>query len=166
MAEDEARLEYEASLTSVWYKRGKQVIIKTTIEKKAKSFFGALNLRTGKVHIHVCDWQDQEETVKFLRKLRKAYPKKKIIMFWDGAPWHRSKRIRKYLRRTRNLELIRFPPYSPELNPQEHVWKEVRKEVSHNNEDLKFEPLVNKFARFLRKTKFNSNFLEKYGQKG
>lgn len=164
MAEDEARLEYEAGLAYVWYKKGEQPVIKTTGNKKSKSFYGALNLKTGKVHIHVCDWQDQEETVKMLKQIRKIYPKKKIMLFWDGAPHHNGETVRAYLRQTKNLELIRFPPYSPNLNPQEKVWKKCRKEISHNHE-MKFEPLVKKFFWFLTRNRFKSNFVEKYSQK-
>lgn len=121
-----------------------------------------MNLKTGKVHIHVSKWENQEETVLFLRKLRQRYPKRKILLLWDGAPWHKGDRIRQYLRRTKNLELVRFPPYSPELNPQEHVWKETRSKISHNHEITNFDNLVTKFKGYLIKMNFKSTFLEKY----
>ena len=146
----------------MWYQKGKKPIIKTTGERKKKSFYGALNLKTGKVHIHVSKWENQEETVVFLRKLRQKYPKRKILLLWDGAPWHKGDRIRQYLRRTKKLELVRFPPYSPELNPQEHVWKEARTKISHNHEITNFDNLVTKFKGYLIKMNFKSSFLEKY----
>lgn len=147
----------------MWYQKGKEPVIKTTGERKKKSFYGALNLKTGKVHTYTCDWENQEETVVFLKKLRQRYPKRKILLLWDGAPWHKGDRIREYLRRTKNLELVKFPPYSPELNPQEHVWKEVRKNISHNHEITNFGDIVCKFKNYLIKMKFKSNFIEKYG---
>lgn len=147
----------------MWYQKGKEPVIKTTGERKKRSFYGALNLKTGKVHVHDCEWENQEETVVFLRKIRQIYPKRKILLLWDGAPWHKGNRMRQYLRKTKNLELMRFPPYSPELNPQEHVWKNVRNNVSHNHETKNFEDLIYRFKQYMFKMNFKSSFLKKYG---
>ena len=54
-----------------------------------------------------------------------------------------------------------FPPYSPDLNPQEYVWKEAKKNTCHNSE-LDFEDKLLNFWQFVTKTKFNTNFLNKY----
>jgi len=54
-----------------------------------------------------------------------------------------------------------FPPYSPDMNPQEKVWKKARENISHNYEE-DFNVLVSRFYNFLIKTKFKSNFLKKY----
>lgn len=163
MVEDEARIEEKAGIKPVWYPKGKQPIIKVNTSKKAKSFYGALNVKTGQEHAQGYDWQNQENTVDFLKYLRKLYPLKKIMLFWDGAPWHKGKRIRKYLKRTRNLLLVPFPPYSPELNPQEIVWRIARQKVTHNHQEENLDKLSNKFHKFLLRAKFKTNFLSKFG---
>lgn len=88
----------------------------------------------------------------------------KILLIWDNAPWHKGKEIRKYLKKLqpKNLELFNFPPYSPELNPQEQVWKRARQEVSHNHFNEDFQISINNFQTFLETTTFNTNFLKKY----
>ncbi|MGH8651590.1 MAG: transposase [Gammaproteobacteria bacterium] len=50
-------------------------------------------------------------------------------MVLDGAGWHRSEAIRL----PDNLRLLLLPPYSPELNPVEHVWDDLREKHFHNH---------------------------------
>ena len=50
-------------------------------------------------------------------------PKDKIILVCDGAAWHKSGS----LRIPENIELVFIPPYTPEMNPIEQIWKEIRK---------------------------------------
>ena len=68
-----------------------------------------------------------KNTVDVLRGLERAYPGKEVLLLWDGAPWHRGE-VRKYLAEPQKwqLEIMYFPAYHPDLNPQEHVWKEAR----------------------------------------
>lgn len=56
-----------------------------------------------------------------------------LILIIDGAPYHKGEAIRDFVQDPRNeIELYRLPSYSPELNPQEHVWKVFRKQHTHN----------------------------------
>ena len=54
------------------------------------------------------------------------YDKRLIVMVMDGAAWHNG------LTEPPNLRVIKQPPYSPELNPVEHIWDEVREKHFHN----------------------------------
>ena len=49
-------------------------------------------------------------------------------MFLDQASWHKSKD----LKIPQNIRLVSLPPYSPELNPAEHIWDELREKYFHN----------------------------------
>jgi len=49
-------------------------------------------------------------------------------MFLDNAGWHTSKS----LKIPHNIRLASLPSYSPELNPTEHVWDELREKYFHN----------------------------------
>ncbi len=65
--------------------------------------------------------------VLFFDALEKAYPNKHIIMVYDNAPSHRPK----ILRERKNITCIFLPPYSPELNPAERFFGEVRKATAN-----------------------------------
>jgi len=54
-------------------------------------------------------------------------------MILDSAGWHRSKA----LRIPENIFLIHLPPYSPELNPVEHIWDYLREQKRFNNHSFK-----------------------------
>ncbi|WP_396027205.1 transposase [Acidithiobacillus ferrivorans] len=64
----------------------------------------------------------------FLDEVAQRYPGDNIVMIVDGAGWHKSND----LKLPENLRLLFLPPYSPELNPQEHLWDELREKYFHN----------------------------------
>lgn len=64
----------------------------------------------------------------YLQELSKAYADKIIMLIMDQAGWHKSKEL--FI--PPNIKLLFLPPYSPELNPVERLWKWIRAEVTHN----------------------------------
>jgi len=64
----------------------------------------------------------------FLDEVASRHPDDNIVMVLDGAGWHKSKSFRL----AENMRLLFLPPYSPELNPQEHLWDELREKHFHN----------------------------------
>lgn len=65
------------------------------------------------------------EVVEFLRQfLRKVSGQ--ILLYWDGIPPHRSKKVKEFLAKHSRLQVRRLPPYSPDLNPDEGVWNYVK----------------------------------------
>lgn len=109
------------------------------------------------------DIMNAEVSAQYLEMLLAANPEVPIILFWDRAPWHRGKPIDKVLEENPRLEIIFFPTASPDLNPQEHFWKAVQKEVSHNHLEAWLPELADRFLNKLNSSTFNSSFLDKYG---
>ena len=64
----------------------------------------------------------------FLDEIASRDPNDHVVMVLDGAGWHKSTDFRL----PGNLRLLFLPPYSPELNPQEHLWDELRETHVHN----------------------------------
>lgn len=64
----------------------------------------------------------------FLGEIARRYPDEFIILVLDGAGWHRARA----LKIPHHLTLLPLPPYSPELNPVEHLWDELREKFFHN----------------------------------
>lgn len=126
-------------------------------------FYGSLNLKTGQEIAMRSDIMNAETSAQHLEMLLDANPDVPVILFWDRAPWHRSKPIDKVLEENPRLEIIFFPTATPDLNPQEHVWKAVRKEVSHNHLEARLPKLADHFLDTLNSSSFKSSFLDKYG---
>jgi len=102
-------------------------------------------------------------TAQHLQQLLDAYPAVPILRLWDRAPWHRGPAIRALCAAHPRLERMRLPVATPELNPQEHVWKATRRAVSHNHRMRRLPELADKFARHLHSTTFHSALLDRYG---
>jgi transposase len=87
---------------------------------------------------------DSEAIVKFLRALLILF-KKDIHLIWDGAKIHANETIKTFLdtdTEAKRLHLYRIPPYSPELNPTEQVWNnlknvKMKNSFSKNKQELK-----------------------------
>jgi hypothetical protein len=76
----------------------------------------------------ICEKMNTERMNEFLAQVSTAHPRTFIIMILDGASSHRSKD----LVIPRNIRLLRLPAYAPELNPQEHIWDELREKEFPN----------------------------------
>src|SRR6266487_3486675 len=73
-----------------------------------------------------------ETSVVFLQQLRAHHPEP-LIVIWDNGPAHGGDPLRAYLTTAGlRLRLVRLPAYSPDFNPDEHVWGWVRAEVTAN----------------------------------
>ena len=99
------------------------------------------------------------ETVKILKKVRKVYPKKKILLLWDGAGWHRGSKTQEFIKKDQKIKTIYFPKYTPEENPQEHVWKSGRDQVTHNRFIENIDTTTDEFIKYLNKTNFPYSLL-------
>jgi len=64
----------------------------------------------------------------FLEEVSSRHSEKVIFMFMDQASWHRAKD----LKTPQNMKILFLPAYSPELNPTEHIWDELREKWFHN----------------------------------
>lgn len=68
-----------------------------------------------------------DDIVWFLTKLCSRYRKRDLLIIWDGASIHRSEAVKAFLReRPGRVHLELLPGYSPELNPTELVWNQLK----------------------------------------
>jgi transposase len=82
----------------------------------------------GKLHFHAQDHaMDSADVVAFLEHLLREVPGRMIII-WDGAPIHRSHRIKTFLSNgaAQRMPLECLPAYAPELNPGEGLWEQLK----------------------------------------
>jgi len=82
----------------------------------------------------------------FLQEVAEDFKDFFVIMLIDRAGWHMSKR----LKIPENIRLIPQPPYSPELNPVEHVWKYLREKATPNKAFKSLDQLQDALCTHLR----------------
>ena len=85
--------------------------------------YGAVEPLTGDSFFLIMPYSNTECMNIFLRELSEKYPDDYILLPTDRATWHRSK----MLKIPENIQLFYLPPATPEMNPIEQIWKEIRK---------------------------------------
>jgi transposase len=81
----------------------------------------------------------------FLAEVAARHADKRIVMILDGAGWHKNQS----LPLPPNLRLLFLPLYSPELNPVEHLWDDLREKFFHNRVFSSLDALEDQPARAL-----------------
>lgn len=123
----------------------KDPIVLNAPTRKSVALFGAVNTKEGKLITMLTSKFNAETFELFLRKLmkhRKRHGKTVIIL--DNARYHHAKALKPLLNKYDNvLQLDFLPPYSPELNPIERVWKFLRRRCTHNQYFETLDILIN-----------------------
>lgn len=133
---DECRIVWESEIRRLWLPKGQKSIIKVERKRKAQSFIGFLNLKTGEELLYKLSWQKQDEIIPVLEELVRKYPDKRICIIWDNARFHHGKKIKAKLSTTlKPIHLINLPAYAPDHNPQEHVWKYGKDKLANNQRE-------------------------------
>jgi transposase len=119
--------------------------------RKSVALFGAVNLKGGQMISHFNDLFDAQSFLAFLQSLlRRRGRGKKMILITDNARYHHAAALKDWLYAHRaSLELLFLPPYSPELNPIERVWKLLRRLCTHNEYFPELKLLQNALTRQL-----------------
>ncbi len=162
LAEDEASLYLQATTSAVWAPRGRTPVVRCDPGRAKVNFYGTLNLHTGEETVTQAETMNGDASRDHLAALLDRYPDQPLLLLWDRAPWHSGPSIRALLQTNPRLEILLFPPATPELNPQEHVWKAARQAVSHNHDQRHLPHLAERFAAYLTGNTFQYSLLEKY----
>ena len=113
-------------MTRGWFRKGSKPIIRCIHTKKRRSVFGALSQEEFSAQLteEKCNFKTW---LQFLKSLLRKYGK--ILIVVDGAKYHFEKEnVQKFYRKNKHrLVVIQLPPYSPNLNPIEQVWKKIKK---------------------------------------
>lgn len=111
-----------------WYAKGKDVTVKFNYTRDKFHAFGALG--NGELYCQFYERTNQDAFIDFIEALRKKHGR--LLLFFDNARWHTGQKVQQYLlRMERDIKTALFPSYSPELNPIEIQWREIRKALGN-----------------------------------
>lgn len=162
IALDEMSLYFQATTSRLWAVVGQTPVVRVSPQRDHVHFYGAVNLRTGHEVALPTPEMTSQTTAAFLRDLLLCYPTQPLLLLWDRAKWHKGAAVMHLLADNPRLETVFFPPASPHLNPQEHVWSQARAAVTHNHIFPTFQQLRQAFLDFLSSTLFPFAWLNKY----
>src|ERR671924_530665 len=168
IAADQTKIYLEGTVSRRWNPVGEQPLIADGARsKQCESIYGGVHLGTGQEVAPLCiDWQDSGATIRWYEMLLEEIPEGKILIWQDQAPHHTSDEVEEWLEQSPRIEIINFPKYTPEENPKERTWKDIKEEVSHHKWHETFDDLKEAVNRYYQTGKRHVvNMLEKFGYK-
>lgn len=128
MFQDEAGFGRINKPKSCWCRKGTRPAVPCHHIREYRYAYGAVEPRDGNSFFLVLPYCNTDCMNVFLAELAKAYPNDQIVLVCDGAMWHKSSSLKIPDR----ITLAFIPPYTPEMNPIEQIWKEIRKRGFRN----------------------------------
>jgi len=125
---DEMRFGLISNYRRSWSLIGKRTVIANQQEFINRYLYSAIDPITGD-NFHLLGFNDVNAAItkKFLEALMEEYPEYHILLVWDNAPFHRKKELHEM----EGLTPMFLPSYSPELNPVERFYGEIRKSTAN-----------------------------------
>ncbi len=121
-----------------WFKKGDKALLKANSGRQRININGGLNANNLEVTTIVADSINAQSTMSLFQKLEEQYPHaKRIIAICDNASYYRSKLVTEYLKNSR-IEIKFLPPYSPNLNLIERLWRFMNTKIRNNQYYEKF----------------------------
>ena len=128
MFQDEARFGRISETRRCWCPMPERPVCPALVSQENTYAYGTVSIPDGQFESLVLPYCDTGCMQVFLDEISDRHPGEKILMVLDGAGWHHSKSLK--VPETMRLHFL--PPYSPELNPVEHIWDEIKEKGFHN----------------------------------
>lgn len=128
MFQDEARFGRMVKIRRCWAPARLRPMVDNGYEREFTCGYGAVSPVEGGLDWMICDKMNTERMGEFLAQVSVAHPEEFMLLIVDGASSH----VAKALVVPKNILLHRLPAYSPQLNPQEHLWDELREKEFPN----------------------------------
>ncbi len=125
-----------------WCEKGIRPVVPCHHIREYRYAYGAVEPLTGDSFFLVLPQCNTDCTNVFLRELSKEFRDDVILLCCDGAAWHKSKSLMV----PENIVLFFIPPYTPEMNPIEQIWKELRKRGFKNEIFSTLEKVVDRLC--------------------
>jgi len=123
---------YNAQPAYGWIRKGRRAEVETTPGRKHLNLNGAVNAETQEVVVVEDERIDATTTIELFRRIEAHYPAADTIyVFADNARYYHAKAVSAYLESSR-IRLEFLPPYSPNLNIIERLWKLMHKHTTYN----------------------------------
>lgn len=140
--QDEVHYQAQTTITRMWAPVGSEPKVRSLPGRDKVSYSGFVNPSQGQLFVTKPSWFDFETTIAAIRAFIESCPPpsgKKYYLVMDNAPWHKKAKglikenaDHQYDDINEKVVFVYLPPYSPDLNPIEQVWRKTRREVTHN----------------------------------
>ncbi len=151
--EDEVDIHLNPRIGRDWTLRGQQKVIVTPGQNRKRYLAGALAVNRRDLLFVRSERKNTDLFLALLEKLRRHHPRaRRIHLVLDNYGIHSSRRVRTYLAEHGRLFQLHFlPPYSPEHNDIERLWREVHANVTRNHRCTTIDELMHRVGWHLRR---------------
>ena len=125
-----------------WCRKGIRPSVPCHHIREYRYVYGAVEPLTGDSSFLIMPYCNTNCMNVFWEYLSTSYPDDYIILVCDGASWHKSGSLKSFP----NIELMFIPPYTPEMNPIEQIWRELRARGFHNEVFQTLEKVVDRLC--------------------
>lgn len=153
MVQDEARFGRITRPVKCWAPPGMRPCAPNQIVRQAIYAFAAIVPKTGHMTSLILPTANSDMMSIFLEQVSNDFIGSFIIMQVDGASWHHSQKVRV----PENIRFIFQPPYSPQVNPTEHIWEELREKHFGNRTFSTLDALQDQLCMALDKLSQNTD---------
>lgn len=127
--EDEAKFGRINQVKKCWVYHSDRAIVQQQQIREYIYAFTTVCPQSGETFSMISPFCNTDAMNLFLKETAIYYNQYRIIMVMDSAGWHTTKK----LELTDNIVILTLPPYSPQLNPVEHIWDYIREQKKFNN---------------------------------
>lgn len=115
-----------------WIEKGEEKVLKANTGRQRININGALDIDMIDVTVELAESVNAQSTISLFQQLEERYPHaKRIVIICDNARYYKSALVKEYVEHSR-IELRFLPPYSPNLNLIERLWRFMNKKIRDN----------------------------------
>lgn len=131
---DEAEVHLNPPCTRIWAPMGKPATIPSAGNNQKSVVYGAWDYEADNLISQISEKKNSKEFIQFLDHVDAEMPSnQKLQLVMDNAGYHKANRVKEKLQqRSERFEVFWLPPYSPNLNLIERVWKYLKENVTNN----------------------------------
>lgn len=133
-----------------WIRKGIDMVIPSNTGRQRLNLNGAYNLEDHKAIIQEADSINSQSTVSLIKEIMRNQPLGLIYIILDNAKYYRSELVKAFVKKNKRVKLVFLPPYSPNLNIIERLWKFFKKKVTYNTYYEKFTVFREYCLRFFK----------------
>lgn len=132
-----------------WFRKGKQTKMPQPVTRQSATVFGALHLQSQRFYWKRAERGTSKMLIEFLHQLHQRFPEALLVLILDNAKIHKSRAIRRFLRRQEWIQFEHLTPYSPEYNPIERFWQWLKAKVYGASTFDTIEQVIDKIRKLI-----------------